>query len=120
MTAIEKLKEKCDNYLDTRVYNYIKAKKRQKAILRDRKKVQIFKSDVNFLNSVESCFYKNTFLGIDVKKSFINLHFIKMLKHYNYLNFYHENIKKLNYNKRLLCYLEAILEPKGFFLKKFN
>lgn len=30
MTSIEKLKEKCDNYLDTRVYKYIKAKKRKK------------------------------------------------------------------------------------------
>ena len=94
-----------------------KPKKRQKAILRDRKKFQLFKSDVNFLNRVESCLYKNIFLGIDVKKSFINLHFIKMLKHYNYINFYHENIKKLNYNERLLSYLEAILEPKGFLKK---
>ena len=114
MTSIEKLKEKCGNYLDNRVYNYIKAKKRQKAILRDRKKFQIFKSDVNFLNSIESCLYKNIFSGIDVKKSFINLHFIKMLEHYKYIKFYHENIKKLNYNERLLCYFESILEPRGF------
>ena len=40
-----------------------------------------------------------------------------MLEHYKYINFYHENIKKLNYNKRLLCYLEAILKPKGLILK---
>ena len=34
MTSIEKLKEKCDNYLDTRVYNYIKAKKTSKSYLK--------------------------------------------------------------------------------------
>ena len=118
MTSIEKLKEKCGNYLDNRVYNYIKAKKRQKAILRDRKKFQIFKSDVNFLNSIESCLYKNIFSGIDVKKSFINLHFIKILKQYNYLNFYHKNIKKLKRNERLLCYFKSILVTNGFVLSE--
>ena len=88
------IKEKCDNYLNNCVYNYIKAKKRKKAKLRDKKKFHIFKSNVRYLNSIESYFYKNIFLGIDVKKSFFNLHFIKILKQYNYLNFYHENIKK--------------------------
>ena len=34
MTSI---KEKCDNYLNNCVYNYINAKKRKKAKLRDRK-----------------------------------------------------------------------------------
>lgn len=101
------LKQKCDNYLDTRVYNYIKAKKRQKAILKFLK----FKFYVNILNGFESSFYKNIFLGFDVKNSFIKLHFIKMFKHYNYIKFYHENIKKLNCNKRLLSYFESILEP---------
>ena len=37
MTSIIKLKEKCDNYLDTRVYNYIRAKKRRKAFRRNKK-----------------------------------------------------------------------------------
>ena len=73
------------------------------------KKFYIFKSNVRYLNSIESYLYKNIFLGIDVKKYFINLHFIKIFKQYNYLNFYHENIKKLNRNERLLCYFESIL-----------
>ena len=36
------IKEKCYNYLNTRVYNYINAKKRKKAKLRDSKKFYIF------------------------------------------------------------------------------
>ena len=114
MTSI---KEKCDNYLNNCVYNYIKAKKRKKAKLRDMRKFYIFKSNVKYLNSIESYLYKNIFLGIDVKKSFINLHFIKILKQYNYLNFYHENIKKLKRNERLLCYFESILVANGFDIK---
>ena len=43
--------------------------------------------------------------------------FIKILKQYNYLNFYHENIKKLNRNERLLCYFESILVANGFDIK---
>ena len=111
------IKEKCDNYLNNCVYNYIKAKKRKKAKLRDMKKFYIFKSNVKYLNSIESYLYKNIFLGIDVKKSFIKLHFIKIAKQYNYLNFYHENIKKLNRNERLLCYFESILVANGFVVK---
>ena len=42
MTSIIKLKEKCDNYLNTRVYNYIRAKKRRKAYLEDFRKMIIF------------------------------------------------------------------------------
>ena len=116
MTSI---KEKCDNYLNTRVYNYTRSKKRKKAKLRDMKKFYIFKSNVRYLNSIESYLYKNIFLGIDVKKSFINLHFMKILKQYNYLNFYHENIKKLNRNERLLCYFESIL-TKSYPIEKMG
>ena len=115
MTSI---KEKCDNYLNTRVYNYTRSKKRKKAKLRDMKKFYIFKSNVRYLNSIESYLYKNIFLGIDVKKSFINLHFIKILKQYNYLNFYHKNIKKLKRNERLLCYFKSILVTNGFVLSE--
>ena len=115
MTSI---KEKCANYLNNCVYNYINAKKRKKAKLRDTKKFYIFKSNVRYLNSIESYLYKNIFLGIDVKKSFINLHFIKILKQYNYLNFYHKNIKKLKRNERLLCYFKSILVANGFVLSE--
>ena len=103
------IKEKCNNYLNTRVYNYIKAKKRKKAKLRDMKKFYIFKSNLIYLNSIKSNLYKNIFLGIDVKMTFINLHFIKVLIQYNYLYFYHENIKKLDRNEKLLKYFESVL-----------
>ena len=112
------IKEKCDNYLNNCVYNYINAEKRKKAELRDKKKFYIFKSNVRYLNSIESYLYKNIFLGIDVKKSFIKLHFIKILKQYNYLNFYNENIKKLNRNEKLLNYFESILVANGFDIER--
>ena len=108
------IKEECYNYLNTRVYNYIKAKKRKKAKLRDMNKFYILKSNEIYLNSIESHLYKNIFLRIDVKKSFFKLHFIKILKQYNYLIFYHENIKKLNRNERLLCYFKSILVANDF------
>ena len=49
-----------------------------------------------------------------LKSLLINLHFIKILKQYNCLNFYHENIKKLNRNEKLLNYFESILVANGF------
>ena len=108
---METIKEKCENYLDTRVYNYIKARKRQKAILRDRKKFQKFKFYVNILNSFKISLYSNIFLGFNVKNSFIELHFIKMLKHYNYIKFYHENIKKFK-NEELGIELKSFIDYK--------
>ena len=44
------IKEKCENYLNDCVYNYIKAKKRKKAKLRDMRKFYMFKSKVKYLN----------------------------------------------------------------------
>ena len=41
-----------------------------------------------------------------------------MLKYFIYLKFYHQNIQKLSYNERLLCYLEAMLETNGFDPRK--
>ena len=38
MTSIEKIKRIFDNFLETRVYNYYKAKKKKKAISNDRRK----------------------------------------------------------------------------------
>ena len=112
------IKEKCNNYLNTRVYNFTRSKKRQKAKLKDIKIYHIFKINIRYLNSFESYLYKNICLGIDVKKSFINLHFIKVLKQYIYLNFYHESIKKINRNERLLKYFESVLVSNGFKLEK--
>ena len=116
MTSFVKLKEKCDNYLDTRVYNYTKAKKRQKAILRDKKKFQNFKFHLNIINGFEKCIYIDIILGNNVKESFNELHYVKMLKNYKYLKFYHENIKKFNYNERLLCYLEEVIKKNYYYL----
>lgn len=114
MTSIIKLKEKCDNYLDTRVYNYIRAKKRRKAFLEDIRKINILKNKVKIVNNLKYDYHKKIFLGDDVKKFFINLHYLKMIKHYVYLKFYHQNIQKLFYNERLLNYFESILVPIGF------
>ena len=114
MTSIIKLKEKCDNYLDTRVYNYIRAKKRRKAFLEDIRKINILKNKVKIVNNLKYDYHKKFFLGDDVKKFFINLHCLKMIKHYVYLKFYHQNIQKLFYNERLLNYFESILVPIGF------
>lgn len=111
------IKEKCDHYLDTRVYNFVKAKKRKKAILRDRQKFQKFKFYINIIDGLKSTYYSNIFLGYDVKNSFIKLHFIKMLKHYTFIKFYHENIKKINHNTRLLSYFESNL---GNLVLKIN
>ena len=62
------IKEKCDNYLDTRVYNFIEAKKRKKAILRDRQKFQKFKFYINIIDGLKSTYYSNIFLGYDVNE----------------------------------------------------
>ena len=106
------IKEKCDNYLYTRVYNYINAKKRLKAKLRDLKKFYKFKSILNLINTFKKCSYIDIILGNDVKESFKNLHFLKILKHYVYIKFYHENIKKLNRNERLLNYIEELFKKE--------
>ena len=37
-----------------------------------------------------------------------------MLEYYIYLRFYHENIQKLLYNKKLLDYFEKVINTKGF------
>ena len=59
-------------------------------------------------------------VDVDVKKkSFIRLHYLKMLKHYIYLKIYHYNIKKISSNEKLLCYFESILVPNGFELSKW-
>ena len=59
------------------------------------------------------------FLGdYDVKKkSFIRLHYLKIKKDYILLKIYHNNIKKISSNEKLLCYLESILVANGFDIK---
>ena len=52
------------------------------------------------------------------KKSFIDLHYLKMKRDYIYLKIYHENIKKITSNEKLLKYFESVLVAHGFDLSK--
>ena len=63
---------------------------------------------------IKDCYYKIS-LGDydDKKKSFIRLHYLKMKKDYTYLKIYHNNIKKISSNEKLLCYFESILVANG-------
>ena len=67
---------------------------------------------------IKDCYYKISLGDYDSKKkSFIRLHYLKMLKLYIYLKIYHYNIKKISSNEKLLCYLESILVANGFDIK---
>ena len=52
-------------------------------------------------------------LDNDKKKSFIRLHYLKMKRDYIYLKIYHDNIKKIPYNEKLLKYFESVLLAHG-------
>ena len=52
------------------------------------------------------------------KKSFISLHYLKMKRDYIYLKIYHENIKKIKSNEKLLKYFESVLIARGIDLSK--
>ena len=112
------VKEECNNYLNSRVYNFIRAKKRRKAILRDTKKFYLFKKNLRYINNFINYLHKNIFLGIDVKENFTILHFVKILKEYVYINFYNKNIKKIKRNDRLLEYYKSLLNDNGFYERK--
>ena len=43
-----------------------------------------------------------------------------MIEYYIYLKFYHENIKKLSYNEKLLRYFETVFITKGIDTTKFG
>ena len=53
----------------------------------------------------------------DKKKSFIRLHYLKMKKKYILLKIYHNEIKKISSNEKLLNYFESILVANGFDIK---
>ena len=63
---------------------------------------------------IKDCYYKIS-LGDynDKKEYFIRLHYLKMIK------IYHNNIKKLSSNEKLLCYFESILVANGFDLSQW-
>ena len=52
------------------------------------------------------------------KKSFIRLHYLKMKRDYIYLKIYHDNIKKIPYNEKLLKYFESVLLAHGIDVLK--
>ena len=107
MITIKEIKKIIDNYnktkksFDRRIYNY------HSCILED---IQNLKK---FLN-------RQILIKNEIKKSFNDLHFLKMLEHYIYLRFYHENIQKLLYNERLLRYFEKVIRTKGFYPTKWD
>ena len=68
---------------------------------------------------IKDCYYKISLGDYDSKKkSFIRLHYLKMLKNYIYLKIYHNNIKKLSSNEKLLYYFKINLFANGFDLSK--
>ena len=120
MTSIEKIKRIFDNFLETRVYNYYKAKKKKKAIDSDRRKYEEFCDKLKVIQNLKKFLNRQILLKIEKEKSFIDLHFLKMLEYYIYLRFYHENIQKLLYNEKLLRYFEKVINTKGFDPTKWD
>ena len=93
----------------------------QKTVSNEIKKWSLFNSRLFVLNRLISDYYYNISSG-DYglkKKSFIRLHYLRMLRDYIYLKIYHNNIKKLSSNYKLLCYFESILKDNGFDLEKW-
>ena len=72
----------------------------EKTVLREIRKWVIFKSSIFIINNHIHNYDKISLGDYDVKKkSFIRLHYLKMLKHYIYLKIYHYNIKKISSNE---------------------
>ena len=113
MSSFATIKYKCNSYLYTRVHNYTKAKKRVKAIEYNQRKYQKLVDEIKIINKIKNYIYNSLNYAKEPKKIYIDLHFIKMLEYYIYLNFFHKNIQKLSYNERLLFYLEEKIKFKG-------
>ena len=67
---------------------------------------------------ISDCYQNIILLDNDTKKHFNRLHFLKMKRHFIYLKIYHNNIKKISSNEKLLCYLESILLDNGFNISR--
>ena len=91
-----------------------------KAIGSDRRKYKKFCDKLKEIQNLKKFLNRQILLKIEKEKSFIDLHFLKMLEHYIYLRFYHENIQKLSYNERLLRYFEKVIRTKGFYPTKWD
>ena len=93
----------------------------EKTVLSEIRKWGSFKIDIFIINKqINNHYDKISFGDYDVKKkSFIRLHYLKMLKHYIYLKIYHYNVKKVLSNEKKLCYFQSILVAKGYDLEKW-
>ena len=93
----------------------------EKTVSIEIKKWSSFNMDIYFLNNkIFNCYCKISLGDYDnKKKSFIRMHYLKMLKHYIYIKIYHCNIKKLSSNEKLICYFEPILVANGFDISKW-
>ena len=120
MTSIEKIKRIFNDFLETRVYNYYKAKKKKKAIGSDKRRYKNFCDKLKEIQKLKKFLNRQILLKIEKEKSFIDLHFLKMLEYYIYLRFYHENIQKLSCNGKLLRYFENVISTKGFDPTKWD
>ena len=68
---------------------------------------------------ISSCYNILIIGDYDAKKHYFNrLHFLKMKKNYIYLKIYHNKVKKITNNEKLLFYLESILLANGFDLSR--
>ena len=117
---MEEIKRLTDNFLESRVYNFYNAKKKKKAISNDRRKYKLFYDNLSVVENLKKYLNRQILIKNNTKKSFIDLHYLKMLEHYLYLRFYHENFQKLPCNEKLLCYFENILDVKGFNPKTWD
>ena len=92
----------------------------RKTISNEIRKWMSFDMDLFIINDQISDCYKNIILlDYDAKKYYFNrLHFLKMKKHFIYLKIYHNKIKKISNNEKLLFYLESILLANGFDLSR--
>ena len=88
----------------------------EKTITKEIEKWSKFKSIIFIRKDLISLAYRDISLGDynSKKKSFIDLHYLKMNLHYNYLKIYHNEIKKSPSNEKLLNYLKLILKQNGY------
>ena len=115
MTSYATLKYKCNRYLFSCCYNNLaQPKERIEAINSNYKKYEKLVDEIKIIKKIKLYINKRLLFGNEPTKCYINLHFLKMLEHYIYIRFYHNNIQKQSRNERLLCYLESKIECKGF------
>lgn len=88
----------------------------EKTIRNEIRKWISFDLDIYFINdNIRTCYHKISSGDYDSKKkSFIKLHYLKIKKEYILLKIYHDYIKKISSNEKLLKYFEFTLLAHGF------